>query len=170
MGQRLSARYPPVFFWLKKTGLAQGRPKNLPTYLGCMLPSDKNFPSWCLWFFFPGRGMSKTGNSRSGCVLRRCVRWARAGGASCVFNGTNSAPRHRGPVCAGLSTAHLGPVTPPAEVWFFWNNFFCGNFVLQKSRCDSLQPRLGIRPPARLGGAMRRSSANPLPGPLPLGR
>ena len=57
----------------------------------------------------------------------------------------------------------------PVEVWFFWNNFFCGNFVLQKS-WDSHQLRLGIRPPARLGGAMRRSSANPLPGPLPLGR
>ena len=35
---------------------------------------------------------------------------------------------------------------------------------------NSHQLRLGIRPPARLGGAVRRSSANPLPGPLPLGR
>ena len=59
--------------------------------------------------------------------------------------------------------------TPPVEVWFFCNNFFRGNFVLKKPR-GSHQLRLGIRPPARLGGAMRRSSANPLPGPLPLGR
>ena len=36
----------PCFFWLKKAGLAQSRPKNLPTYLGCMLPPDKNFGSW----------------------------------------------------------------------------------------------------------------------------
>ena len=58
---------------------------------------------------------------------------------------------------------------PPVEVWFFCNNFFRGNFVLKKTQ-GSHQLRLGIRPPARLGGAMRRSSANPLPGPLPLGR
>ena len=48
VGQRLSARYPPVFFWLKKAGSAQGRPKILPTYLGGMLPSDKNFGSWSM--------------------------------------------------------------------------------------------------------------------------
>ena len=41
--------------------------------------------------------------------------------------------------------------TPPVEVQFFRNNFFCGNFFLQKS-WDSHQLRLGIRPPARLGG------------------
>ena len=30
----------PCFFWLKKAGSAQGRPKNLPTYLGGVSPSD----------------------------------------------------------------------------------------------------------------------------------
>ena len=35
--------------------------------------------------------------------------------------------------------------TPPVEVQFFRNNFFCGNFVLQKS-WNSHQPRLGVAP------------------------
>ena len=48
-----------MFFWLKKAGLAQGRPKNLPTYLGCMLPSDKNFPSWEEGSFFFARKRDK---------------------------------------------------------------------------------------------------------------
>ena len=52
VGQRLSARYPPVFFWLKKAGSAQGRPKILPTYLGCMLPSDKKNRLLVLYAFF----------------------------------------------------------------------------------------------------------------------
>ena len=61
------------------------------------------------------------------------------------------------------------PATPPAEVWFFWNNFFCGNFVLQKS-WNSHQPRLKIAPLARFRGPIARFGANSLPGPLPLGR
>ena len=59
--------------------------------------------------------------------------------------------------------------TPPAEVWFFWNNFFYGSFLWGELR-NSPQPRLGIAPPARLGGAMRRCDKNPLPGRMPLGR
>ena len=62
---------------------------------------------------------------------------------------------------------------PRSRSVFFGITFFKGNFHRQK-RWDSPQLRLGIRPPAQLGGAMRRSSANPLPGPLsrplPLGR
>ena len=49
------------------------------------------------------------------------------------------------------------------------NNFFYGNFLWGKLR-NSPQPRLGIAPPARLGGAMRRCDKNPLPGRMPLGR
>ena len=60
-------------------------------------------------------------------------------------------------------------ITPPVEVQFFRNNFFCGNLVLQKS-WNSHQPRLGIAPLARFRGPIARSGANSLPGPLPLGR
>ena len=59
--------------------------------------------------------------------------------------------------------------TPPVEVKFFWDNFFCGNFVLQKTR-DSPQFRLGIALLAQFGGPIARRGANALPGPLPLGQ
>jgi len=35
-----------VFLVEKSWGSAQGRPKVLPTYLECVLPSDKKFGSW----------------------------------------------------------------------------------------------------------------------------
>ena len=52
---------------------------------------------------------------------------------------------------------------------FFWNIFFYGNSHRQKS-WNSHQPRLGISPPARLGGPIVRCDVTPVPGSLPLGR
>ena len=46
-------------------------------------------------------------------------------------------------------------VTPRVEVYFFGNNFRTPKLVCNK-RSKSHLARLGIAPPARFGGAMRR--------------
>ena len=68
-----------------------------------------------------------------------------------------------------LAISEVGWTAPPDEERFFRNNFFCGNFVLQKN-WNLHQPRLGITPLARFRGPIARFGANSLPGPLPLGR
>ena len=97
----------------------------------------------------------------------RLLYWHGVGGS--MFNSSSRRTR-AGNRCIADAQGSV-PVlrTPPVEVQFFRNNFFCGNFVLQKS-WNSHQPRLGIAPLAQFRGPIARFGANPLPGPLPLGR
>ena len=59
--------------------------------------------------------------------------------------------------------------TPGRGLVFFVITFFSETSIDKKSR-DSPQLRLGIRPPARLGGPIARCDVIPVPGSLPLGR
>ena len=73
-----------MFFWLKKTGLAQGRPKNLPTYLGSVPRSGKVFGSWFC--------AAKPGFCAARAAIERHIkRFSRFGGQkTAVFNGARS--------------------------------------------------------------------------------
>ena len=62
------------------------------------------------------------------------------------------------------------PTAHPTSRFTFFGITYSTRTLVCKKRWDSHQPRVGISPPARLGGAMRRCDVNPHPGSLPLGQ
>ena len=105
-----------------------------------------------MFFGYSVRSPHRTAKPSRGC-LRVVGLKAHADLSPC-----NTPPRREPKAPPGVSEAPHARTTPPAELWFFVNNFSSAPFTWGETR-RCLQTNHTKPPPAGFGGAVRRSRA-----------